>query len=286
MKIVGMRILPHFISSAYDCLFPLFPKNADFANLGLFIVTKLILFLTMLDRLYEFEISWLGVSSPPPRIRMEKAKWEKDLVTLPDCSFCHKCGRSVVVDLYQPSDRSCPTCRKKRFPWISITRLGSYEDPLRGWIHDVKFRRDAAMGKTLGRLLGESVVSAGFHDGIDVVVPMPTTFRRRLRRSIDHAGVIASATAHAIHRPLVRALRKSARPPQRAVGGKKRQSNVKGSIRPAAFSSVAKTRVLLVDDIATTHASIIEATHALIQGGHAHSVRVGVLAVTDDHHQK
>lgn len=286
MKIVGMRILPHFISSAYDSLFPLFPKNADFANLGLFIVRKLIPFLTMLDRLYEFEKLWLGVSAPPPRIRMENAKWKKDLVTVPDCSFCHKCGRSVVVDLYRSSDRSCPTCRKRRFPWISITRLGPYEEPLRGWIHDVKFRRDLLMGKTLGRLLGESVISAGFHEYIDAVVPMPTTFRRRFRRGVDHSSVIARATASATGRPMVRALCKSARPPQRAVDGQLRRDNVRGSVRPARFSSVAKMRVLLVDDIATTHASIIEATLALIKGCQAHSVRIGVLAVTDDHHQK
>jgi len=217
---------------------------------------------------------------------MDEADWDCDPPALPESQFCHQCGRSVVVDLYLPSERRCPTCRKRRFPWVSITRLGSYEEPLRGWIHDVKFRRDVAMGKVLGRMLGESVILAGYRDAVDVVVPMPTTFRRRLRRRVDHASVIAGATATELGRPAVHALRKSARPPQRAVDGGKRRLNVAGSIRAGKFSSVAGMRVLLVDDIATTHASILEATNALRRECGAHSVRVGVLAVTDDHHQK
>ncbi|MEM1424671.1 MAG: hypothetical protein AAGH64_11800, partial [Planctomycetota bacterium] len=58
-------------------------------------------------------------------------------------------------------------------------RLGSYEGALIDWIHEVKFERGWRLGEDLGAMLGERLVEQGF---AGVVVPMPTTWRRRMAR--------------------------------------------------------------------------------------------------------
>ncbi len=231
-----------------------------------------------------FESDWLGISTPPPRHRIEQSGWKVDQPQNTGSLFCARCGRAVDNHLLPLSKNTCNACYNKRLPWLSVTRLGTYEDPLRRWIHDVKFRRDDAMGTTLGRMLGQSVIDAGYGEEVDIVIPMPSTFRRRLRRGTDHAAVITAAVASVLRRPMIRAIRKSARPPQRAVSGSQRPSNVAGSIHPARFSSVSGSRILLVDDIATTQASMTEAAHVLRKQCRVHSVRVAVIAVTDHHH--
>ena len=236
------------------------------------------------ERCHLFESDWLGVSTPPPRHRIEQSGWKVDQPQKTGSVFCNHCGRAVGDHLLPLSKNTCQACYNKRLPWLSVTRLGTYKDPLRRWIHDVKFRRDDAMGTTLGRMLGQSVIDAGYGEEVDIVVPMPSTFRRRLRRGIDHAAIITAAVASVLRRPMIRAIRKSARPPQRAVSGIQRPSNVAGSIHSARLSSVSGSRILLVDDIATTQASINEATKVLRKKCNTHSVRVAVLAVTDEQH--
>lgn len=232
---------------------------------------------------HHAESDWFGVTSPPPEVCAERAGWRPDDAMGRGRDFCPYCGRSVAEGEFRASEGRCPACRHRRFPWTQIVRLGAYRDDLRNWVQQIKFQRHHAMGMFLGSHLAQSVTAAGMVPRIDLVIPMPTTFRRRIRRGIDHSGIIARAVARQIHRPYLDALRKLPCKPQRAVRGSDRRSNVSGTIHPAIFIPIRGLSVLLVDDIVTTHSSITEASNILLNECRAAAVYCAVIAVTEDH---
>ncbi len=226
---------------------------------------------------------WGGIVATTPTKRLEMSGCDHEQARAWSAEYCAKCGKTVGIGEYRDSDQCCPACRHQRLLWDEFVRLGAYQGELRNWIHELKFERQEAMGRMLGNMLGEQVSTRPWAGDLDVVIPMPMTYRRRLRRGIDHSAVIARAISKTIEIPWAQALRRQVRPPQRAVSASKRQANVRGSFVPTRFLNISGASVLLVDDIATTHSSLIEACRVLTKKSGAFAVRVAVLAVADVH---
>lgn len=165
-------------------------------------------------------------------------------------------------------------------------RLGRYEAPLSDWICEVKFTRWRVLGFELGRTLGRQLRAAGFAaSNKAVIVPIPTSFRRRVSRGIDHAAVIARGVSWELNVPLSRALKRKHRPSQRSVAISDRVRNVSGSMFLARSANLAGKAVLLIDDVMTTGATMRTAARALASSSQTrppNAIWAAVLAVTPD----
>lgn len=127
-------------------------------------------------------------------------------------------------------------------------------------------------GLLVNRLLAAGV---GPHD-IDVVTWAPTSRKRRRRRGFDQAEVVAQRVAAQLGVPCRRLLeREGDDTPQT---GRDRTSRLHGPVFRAS-PRAAGERVLIVDDVVTTGATLRSAAVALRQAG-AHSVVRSALATT------
>jgi|SRR5262245_60613847 len=189
---------------------------------------------------------------------------------------CPRCARTVA----QFSDVSdgCPDCRDDRLHFESAFRLGTYDGVLRDVVLAMKNRAGETLGECVGRLWARLHTGRFKSLGVDVIIPVPLHWWRRLRRGHNQAEHLSAAIAHALaveHRP---SWLRRIRPTPSQVGQPRtaRQENVRGAFRAARSASLKGRSVLLIDDVLTTGSTASEAARALRDAG-ARVVHVAVL---------
>ena len=102
---------------------------------------------------------------------------------------------------------------------------------------------------------------------VDAVVPVPLHWRRRRSRGYDQAALLARPVAKSIGVPsLLHGLRRVRNTPRQVdLPHGERQRNIAGAFSPWRLRGVG--RVLLVDDVRTTGATLQAASKALKAGG-------------------
>ncbi len=260
----------------------------------------------------QIEATWLGVTRGTIEARAAALGWEADALS----AFCPRCGRTSAP--FEAGDGGCPACRSKRLPFDRLVRLGAYDEPLSGWVREVKFSRSHHAGVRVGELLGRQIglAAAALGDGAParfVLVPVPTPWRRRVARGIDHPAVLARAASHALNREGVparvwRPLARAYRPMQTRSGGPARAGNVRGSmwvrrggplrrwlrrndalseLRALPADELGSTVFVVIDDVTTTGATLREACRTLRRALKAGGIPIarlwaGVVAVTGE----
>ena len=121
----------------------------------------------------------------------------------------------------------------------------------------------------LGAVLASWMVEHAEHwaGKVDAVVPVPLHWQRRRARGYDQAALLARPLARSLGVPvLLRGLRRVRNTPSQVdLPHAERQRNIAGAFAPWRLSGVR--RVLLVDDVRTTGATLRAASAALKAGG-------------------
>ncbi len=189
------------------------------------------------------------------------------LLSLVSMNYCPRCGTSLGPGV-PPSDEGCAYCPNPLGRFARVVRLGPYADPLRSMLRELKYRRREGMVRRLGRMLAAAVASGQAGEGLDLVMPVPMHWRRRLWRGGDHSRRIAEALAEELGLPVGCELVRVRHTPQQAhLPRTRRFQNVRGCFEARATRALAGTSVLLVDDITTTGATASEAARVLLEAG-------------------
>jgi competence protein ComFC len=157
-----------------------------------------------------------------------------------------------------------------------------FEGPIRQALHSLKYRRNIALGDALAQQLTGFVASLGWQ--VEMVVPIPLGKERMKERGYNQTGLVALPLAaiqhwHYSSRALTRG-----RETRTQVGltPTERKENVRGAFR-AETKLVHGRNVLLMDDVATTGATLAAGAAALMDAG-ARSVYGLTLARALVHH--
>jgi predicted amidophosphoribosyltransferase len=210
----------------------------------------------------QIEAVWFGLTRASLAERAADEGWAPD----PPALYCSKCGGSV--GLHEETAEGCRVCLGKRLPWNRFVRVGEYHGLLREVVHEVKFTAWRRLGADAGRMLGAQLVP--LLKGVDreklMLVPVPSTFRRRMARGIDHTLVLARGVRGVTGGRIVRALARRHRPSQVGLPMTERKRNVAGTMRLRGRTVPAGCTVIVIDDVRTTGATMTEACRALARG--------------------
>lgn len=188
------------------------------------------------------------------------------------CEGCRLLLRSTALGPARPDP--CPS----GLP--AVRALASYEGPVKRLLLAHKERGVLALSAPLGAALAPVV--RGLDQGQLLLCPVPSSRSAVRRRGYDHAHRLAVATARELRRQgqPARAARllETARvvADQSGLSSAQRAANLAGALQARA---AAPSRVVVVDDVMTTGATLVEAARALRREGHA-VVGAAVLCAT------
>jgi ComF family protein len=178
------------------------------------------------------------------------------------CAVC-----AGPLDAFEPPPGyRCGACRERPPAFDRLLALWTYRPPLDAVVQGLKFRRLDYLGRHLALALANGLAL----DGFDAIVPVPLHWHRRLTRGYNQAERIASPLAARLGLPLIPALRRIRRtPPQTSLGKADRLANLRQAFRVPRPGRIRGLRLLLVDDVATTGATLDVAAAALRRAGAA-----------------
>ena len=167
------------------------------------------------------------------------------------CARCLSLGREPVGCVAHPHDSVWPA-------WL-------YDEHCAAIVHAFKFGERVALAGTLADELARVVPPQPF----DLVVPVPLHATRRRERGYDQAALLAGALANRIGVPLLEHGVTRVRPtaPQTLRGAAARRRNLRGAFRVNRPRWFAGRRVLVVDDVITTGATLEACLGALSDCG-------------------
>ena len=188
-----------------------------------------------------------------------------------------RCPRCWLPTANQPResrrrDGACSRCAADPPPFEGLRTPYRFVGTARRAVIEAKFRGVSALLEPLARAAAR-VVPAWWD--IDVVTPVPLHGARRRKRGFDQARLLAATVAQELGVPLRDGLLRRVRATgaQTALGMDRRRGNMAGAFE---VRSAPPPSVLLVDDVATTGATLGAGARALLDAG---AERVHALAV-------
>ncbi|MGI8961346.1 MAG: ComF family protein [Bryobacteraceae bacterium] len=162
----------------------------------------------------------------------------------------------------------CTVCRESLANFDAAYSFGSYEGPLRKLIHLFKYAKVESLALPLSRLLLRAMpIDARF----DVVIAIPMHWRKRWERGFNQAELLAEPVAKRYRLRLSTNLgRKRYTKAQAALTEVQRRDNLKDSFCVRNAQQIAGKRILLIDDVFTTGATLRSAAAILKAAGAAH----------------
>lgn len=198
---------------------------------------------------------------------MKRYHWLLQLLFPPRCVLCRKLLDRQEMDL-------CRTCRMEApeypNPKRSIQFLDSfaavwyYESNVRTSLLRFKFRGARSYASAYGRLLAMKLLQK-YPEGFDVLTWVPVSRLRRFQRGYDQVELLARAVGRELEMVPVSTLQKihHNRQQSRIRDSAGRRANVLGVYRIRDPEAIRGKRILLLDDILTTGATVGECARML-----------------------
>jgi ComF family protein len=190
----------------------------------------------------------------------------------PICSHCglpmDMSNTSLVSDPERPI-RRCRHCQEMAQELDGLRACAFHSGPLREAIHEFKYRDVTVLAGPLGYLMALAWPDLAPRElELDAIVPVPLHPKRERERGYNQATLLARELGAHLGRPVTENVlhRTRATAPQVDLNPHERRANVQGAFR-CVDQRLGGRRVLLVDDVCTTGATLEAAAAALRQGG-------------------
>lgn len=179
---------------------------------------------------------------------------------------CERCALPVLAGM-----RQCGRCITEKPPLDRALCAVAYNYPWSTLVQRLKFHQHTAIARTMAALLRSTPWVEPALDAAHWIIPMPLFPTRLRERGFNQANLLAHALDRSKTRPDV-LLRIRPSTPQSALPRQERLRNVEGAfaLEPAHYGAVAGKRIVLVDDVMTTGATLHAAAQVLRNAGAQH----------------
>lgn len=176
--------------------------------------------------------------------------------------ICPVCGNPTLVD------GLCQRCQAIRPFFTALRSHTVFTGPVRQAIHRLKYRRDLGSGEALSRIMINSLRKLNW--SLDIITCVPLGLARFKERGYNQATLLARPIALAFRLPFLPRLLTRTRETRTQVGLTvgERQVNMADAFRLTNQPVLGKN-ILVVDDVATSGATLNACAKALVDEGAA-----------------
>lgn len=175
--------------------------------------------------------------------------------------LCPRCRLELVSDDSPGGSEGPGACRLIRSPYL-------YRGAAVTLVHAFKFRGRRSAARVAGEWMGREMPRFPELGRPDALVPVPLHPRRQSQRGFNQARLLADGLSQATGIPVLELLRRLRNTrPQWTLGREERLRNLRGVF--AALSAARGKRLLLIDDVCTTGASLESCAQVLLESGTA-----------------
>lgn len=206
----------------------------------------------------------------------------KDARKLPLCDHCFSsfqeipaghcdiCGQPGAFDPEFPKEMSCfEDCQRRRFAFELARSYGLYEGALAGALVLLKHEAIEPMGNWFAERQAEVVQKEAGRMDADAIVPVPLHRVRWRERGFNQVDLIGRSLAKRLRVPYqpVLLMRSRPRPEKHLLRKEERWEAVRGAFALGKGHRVDNLRILLLDDVMTTGATLDACSRALRDAG-------------------
>ena len=188
--------------------------------------------------------------------------------------WCAACG--VPFPHPMGEDAVCGECARERRSWDRARAVLRYDRHSRRLVLGLKHGDRTHVARAFGRWMhraGSEILA-----GADLLVPVPLHWTRLFQRRYNQAALLAQAIRSAGGPPVAAdwLVRRRRTPMQGHLGAAARERNVRSAFAMRPGRSLAGQRVVIIDDVLTTGATVDECARVVRRAGAA---SVGVLTL-------
>ncbi|HBE79158.1 MAG TPA: ComF family protein [Firmicutes bacterium] len=191
--------------------------------------------------------------------------------------ICWRCGRPQR--LIAVTRKNCLQCNENRYYFSVARSVAVYEGFLREYLTELKYRYRPDLGEALGILLVEWVKCHPEYQKFNLIIPIPIHWQKLTVRGYNQAELLANPLQKYLGIPIKCDIivRDKITLSQNALNKEERFANIHEAFRVIDTKPIAGAKILLIDDIFTTGATVSEASRVLMRAG-AQDVKVLTLA--------
>lgn len=188
--------------------------------------------------------------------------------------FCVRCGRPVAGG----NILLCRRCRSFSFHFDEARAVTLYETPIRECIHALKYQGVLSFAPFFVNLLAEYMEKHPFLRDVDYILPVPLHPKRLKERGFNQTLLLARSLSVWFGVPLLEkvVVRWKYTVPQVGLSLRERRKNVQDAFRIVRPTPCRGSRILVIDDVLTSRATVDALSKILKEVGCA---TVRVLAV-------
>ncbi len=177
---------------------------------------------------------------------------------------CRYCARVVETE----TGGTCNRCWQKVYPYHRLISATTYQEPMRSLIHLFKYKNYDYLAGFLASLIKKYLFKIGFNpNNYHLIIPVPLHRNKLKIRGYNQAGLLAKLLSKYFKIPFRDDIINNAniRPSQVKLPQQRRKTNVQGIF--AVSEGLKYRRIILVDDIFTTGATVSACSKALGEKG-------------------
>jgi ComF family protein len=183
--------------------------------------------------------------------------------------FCISCGIPISEQISGDKFIKCPECLGQNYYFKKGHTASLYDGLIKECVHSYKYNSHTYLGKTLAGIMADFALKNIKLNEIDCIVPVPLHWKKMRDRGFNQSAILGRILSK---RTGIRfsdkgLLRIKSMPSQVKLSRNERIQNLKGAFSIKDSNYFIGKKILLVDDVFTTGATMNECAKTLMNGG-------------------